>query len=111
MSNIFKIFQNILNSQMFTNSGKTMYSVGPNNFAELLKQFDQPAKQKTQQQIVMDIFYKEKFAKLEVDFLKESPNVTFHGSFKTFNSDCTIDIDFVPCSVRPEVLYCCYGKN
>jgi hypothetical protein len=111
MSNIFKIFQDLISGQMFTNSGKVVYSVGPNNLNELLKQFDQPTKPKTAQQVVMDTFYKEKFTELEIDFLKNSPDVAFHGSFKTFNNDDTIDIDFVPCSVRPEVLYCCYGKN
>lgn len=93
------------------NKGTAVYSVGPNNLQELLKQFDEPAKPKTDQQVAMDLFYTEKFAEMELDFLKNSPDVAFQGSWKVNNSDGTIDIDFVPCSVRPEVLYCCHGKN
>jgi hypothetical protein len=86
-------------------------SVGPNSLQELLNQFNQPSNQKTQKQIAMDLYYKEKFAEMELDFLKNAPDVAYQGSWKIFNSDGTIDIDFVPCSVRPEVFYCCYGKN
>lgn len=102
-------FYKILKS--FLTPYKKPESKGPNSLEELLTQFDQPPKEKTQQEVAMDLFYKEKFTEMELDFLKEAPDTAFHGSWKIINSDGTIDIDFVPCSVRPEVLYCCYGKN
>lgn len=105
LNEFIKSFVNVFNKKT------VVYSVGPNNFAELLEQFDQPAKLKTTEQVVMTTFYTEKFTKLELDFLKNSPCVFYYGSSKVNNFDGTINIDFVPCSVRPEVLYCCYGKN
>jgi len=111
MSNIFKILQSLLNSSMFCGTNKAVYSVGPNNLSELLMQFDQPAHQKSTKQLADEIYYTEKFKKLELDFLKSAPDTKFTGSWKTENSDGTMDIDFVPCVIRPEVFFCCYGKN
>lgn len=104
-----EFLQNLFN--FFNKKINTACSDGPNNLAELLKQFDQPSKIKSQLELVNDVYYKEKFAELELDFLKNSPDVAFKGSWRVNNSDGTSDIDFVPCSVRPEILYCCYGKN
>lgn len=102
-----KIF-NILNS--LGNSPKVVYSVGPNNLNELLKQFDNPPKEKTQEDIIRDYSIRETMAALEVDMLKMDPPKAFRGLQLWYEGDVKC-FDFVPCIVRPEVIYCSYGKN
>lgn len=108
MSNVLKKLLNKLFSSGAKNKKETY---GPTNLNELLKQFDQPKKQKTPQQLAMDIYYQEKFAEVELDYLKDQPDTKFQGSWKINNADGTIDIDFVPVTIRPEVVFCCHGKN
>ncbi|NBP02120.1 MAG: hypothetical protein EBU90_18710 [Proteobacteria bacterium] len=103
-----QIFKNFLNP--FSYKGP-VYSVGPNNFAELLKQFDQPPKQKTIADTIQDYKMKEAMAALEINMLKMDPTNYYQGSWRINNNDGTSDLDFVPCAVRPEVIYCSYGKN
>lgn len=90
---------------------KGVYSIGPNTFAELLKQFDQPIKEKTQEDIIRDYQIKETMAALEVDMLKMDPTLFYRGIQLWYDNDNKKCFDFVPCSVRPEVIYCSYGKN
>jgi len=111
MAELFKIFQDLLTGSLFTSSGKQVYSVGPNNLNELLKQFDQPKKEKTQEEIERDYKIKLKMHDLELFYLKGNPSIDYLGSYKSYNNDSTIDIDFVPVSVRPEVIYCNNGLN
>jgi len=93
------------------NKKGVVYSIGPNTFAELLKQFDQPPKEKTQEDIIRDYSVLETMRALEVSMLKLEPSLMYQGAqrFKDFQGN--IYIDFVPCVVRPEVLYCSYGTN
>lgn len=86
------------------------YSCGPNNFAELLEQFDLPPKIKTEKEIINTFKTQIKMYNLEWEMLKMDPTMFFLGSRKTINEDI-VDIDFVPCSVRPDVIYCNIGKN
>ena len=90
---------------------KAIYVVGPNNLNELLKQFDQPTKQKTQADIIRDYQVKETMAALEVDMLKMDPSLVYRGGQMWFDHEGNKYFDFVPCVLRPEVLYCAYGKN
>jgi hypothetical protein len=95
---------------LFKGSKVKVYSVGPNNFAELLKQFDQPPKQKTPEDIVRDYTVKETMAALELSYLREDPATFYRGS-QTYYNEGVKYYDWVPCALRPEVVYCCYGKN
>lgn len=88
-----------------------VYSVGPNNLTELLKQFDEPIKEKTEKDIIRDYQVRETMAALEVDMLKMEPTLFYRGLQLWFDNEGNKCFDFVPCSVRPDVIYCSYGKN
>jgi len=87
------------------------YAAGPNTLAELLVQFDQPPKEKTASEIIRDFQIKETMAALEVDMLKMEPSLKFNGHQCCYDFEGNKFYDWVPCSLRPEILYCCYGKN
>lgn len=101
--------QNFINNLFAKN--KAVYAVGPNNFAELLLQFDQPPKVKTQEEIIRDYQIKETMRALEVDMLKMDPSILYRGAQRFKDKEGNIYIDFVHCAVRPEVIYCSYGPN
>ena len=84
---------------------------GPDTLDELLKQFDLPKKEKTSADIIRDYQIKETLAALEVDMLKLEPSIVFRGFQKWFDNQGNTFFDWVPCVVRPETLYCAYGKN
>lgn len=88
-----------------------VYSVGPNNLTELLKQFNQPIKEKTQDDIIRDYQVKETMAALEVDMLKMDPTIYYKGFQSWYDKDGNKYFDWMPCATRPEVIYCSYGKN
>lgn len=90
---------------------KGVYSVGPNTFDELLKQFDAPPKEKTKEDIIRDYTVKETMAKLEVDMLMMEPTTFFRGFQQWYDSEGNKYFDWMPCATRPEVIYCSYGKN
>lgn len=90
---------------------KAAYVVGPNNLNELLQQFDQPTKQKTQADIIRDYQVKETMVALEVEMLKMDPSLFYRGGQVWLDHEGNKYFDFVPCVMRPEVLYCAYGKN
>jgi len=50
-------------------------------------------------------------AALEVDMLKMDPSLIYRGGQMWFDHEGNKYFDFVPCVLRPEVLYCAYGKN
>jgi hypothetical protein len=102
-------FQNI--SNFFNNKTKATNSIGPNNFAELLKQFDDPVKIKTQEDVIRDYTVLETMRLLELDMLKLEPSCMYRGIQRSKDNDGGLFIDFVPCVVRPEVVYCSYGKS
>jgi hypothetical protein len=108
MQIISKIFNSLLSPLFFKGQ---VYVAGPNNLEDLLKQFDTPKKEKTPLQIFQDYYYKESMSKLEVEMLKLEPIKVFKGVQLWSELDGTKFFDWVPCSVRPEVIYCCYGKN
>jgi len=85
--------------------------IGPNTLNELLDQFDLPQKEKTQQDVIRDYMIKETMAGLEIEMLKMDPARGFLGTTRINYDDGTTYINFVPCVVRPEVVYCAYGKN
>lgn len=84
---------------------------GPNTLAELLEQFDLPLKEKTQNDIVRDYQVFITMANLEVEMLRMEPSKAFRGLQIWLDNNGNKFIDWVPCIVRPEVVYCSYGKN
>jgi hypothetical protein len=85
---------------------------GPNTWAELLEQFtSQDVSPKTPEDIVRDYAIKETMASLELSYLKEDPAIFYRGTQAWHDQDGNKYFDFVPCVVRPEVHYCCYGKS
>jgi hypothetical protein len=84
---------------------------GPNTLNELLVQFDQPKKEKTQEDIIRDYQVKITMLNLEYDMLKLDPSLEYKGSYRWVDSDKNVYFDWVPCIIRPEVLYCSYYKN
>lgn len=96
---------------LFVSNNKGVYSVGPNSLTELLKQFEQPQKEKTPEDIIRDYTVRETMAALEVEMLRLEPSFTYRGYQKYQDNDGNTYFDWVPCVVRPEVTYCSYGKN
>jgi len=105
MVNIFNFLKKIL-----IKNKTPVYHTGPNTLGELLEQFDQPKKEKTADDIVKDYQIKETIRAIEVEFLRGEPSKAFYGAYK-FNDSNSKFIDFVPCIIRPEVIFCSYGKN
>jgi len=104
ISKIFKYFGNLTPKEQ-------IYSFGPSTLSELLKQFDLPKKEKTNEDIIRDYKVKETLAALEVDMLKLDPPICFKGSHIFIDNDSKKFFDWVPCVLRPEIVYCSYGKN
>ena len=107
---MFGFIKKILQTNLFA-SGKTYYAVGPNNLNELLKQFDQPPKQKTPEEIIQKYCIQVAMYQYELEMLRMEVSNHYMGSIRVNNNNGTVDIDFVPCVVRPDVVYCSYGKN
>jgi len=95
--------------QLFSRPAKQS-STGPNTLEELLKQFDLPPKIKSNDKIIQEFLVKITMYNLEWEMLKMDSTVFYLGSTRT-NSGDIVHIDFVPCSVRPDVMYCNIGKN
>lgn len=105
MGYFLNLFKNFLKQQQEVISSSTC------SFDDILKQFDQPKKQKTKEEIVNDYAIKEMIATYEVEYLRESPATLFTGNQAWYDNEGNKFFDFVPCSVRPEVILCSYGKN
>ena len=86
-------------------------TMGPNTLEELVKQFDLPPKEKTAADVVRDYQAKETMTHLELSYLKDDPSLYYRGGQMWYDNDGNKYFDFVPCVLRPEVLYCAYGKN
>jgi len=86
-------------------------TTGPATLPELLKQFDTPPAVKSEQEIINTYLAKETMAALEISYLKDDPAITYRGGQMWHDKDGNKYFDFVPCVVRPEVLYCSYGKS
>ena len=96
--------------KLFKAPNKTM--TGPNTLNELLEQFKthNPAPT-TPEDIVRDYTIKETMASLELSYLRQDPSIFYSGNQVWYDQDGNKYFDFVPCVMRPEVHYCCYGKN
>jgi len=88
-----------------------IYITGPSSLEELLTQFDQPSKVKTDKDNIRDYQVKETLAALEVDMLKLEPTSFYKGFQQWKDSEGNKYFDWMPCATRPEVIYCSYGKN
>jgi hypothetical protein len=104
-----KIFKNLLTITI--KKPVIVSKIGPNTLEELLVQFDQPKTIKTESQIVQDYLIKETINAYEVEYLRDCPVAMFKGAQRWYDRDGNLYFDWVPCSVRPEVVYCSYGKN
>lgn len=84
-----------------------------NTLQQILDQFDQPAAEKTQQQIINHYLVLEKMTMLELEFLQDSPARAFVGMTRLWDEHekGTLKVSFVPCVVRPEVLFRGFGRN
>ena len=83
---------------------------GPNSLEELLEQVHQPMHVKTVAEIIQDYTVKETMVMLELAYLVEEPAMLYQGCQVWYHEN-NKHLDFVPCAVRPEVPYRCYGKN
>jgi len=50
-------------------------------------------------------------AAIEIDLLKMGPPIKFYSHNWVEYEGGKAYYDWVPCIVRPEIIYCCYGKN
>lgn len=90
---------------------KKTITEGPNTLEELLKQFDLPKKEKSKEDLVRDYQMFLAMSTLEYDMLKMAPPVKFYSHNWIDYEGGKAYYDWAPCIVRPEVLYCSYGKN
>lgn len=111
MSNIYQFLKSVFKSWSSSSYYHTPSVSGPNTLSELLEQFDLPPKVKTQEDNIRDYQVKETMAALEVDMLKMDPAQAFRGFQQWYDNSGNKFFDWVPCVVRPEVVYCSYGKN
>lgn len=108
MESFLKTIQALLGSKT-----SSAIPVSPNTFADIIKQLEAPVvkEEKSPLQVFQDVFYKESMSKLEVEMLKMEPHTKYTGYQYWFDSGGNKFCDWVPCMIRPEVEYCCYGKN
>jgi len=90
---------------------KNVKPTGPNSLEELLLQFDLPKKEKTKEDIIRDYQVFLTMAAIEIDLLKMGPPIKFYSHNWVEYEGGKAYYDWVPCIVRPEIIYCCYGKN
>jgi len=107
MANISKFLKSV---KCFLFPSYSLPQEGPNTLQELLHQFDEPKKEKTTSDFVRDYLIQETMAHLEIEMLKMEPVRIFKGYQKWVDNGTTF-YDWVPCAIRPEVVYCSYGKN
>lgn len=100
-------------AQLFSTPVEVKPADGVNTLQDILDQFNQPKKEKTQQQIIDHYLILEKMTMLEIEFLQDSPARAFVGMTRLWDETekGTLKITFVPCVVRPEVLFRGFGRN
>lgn len=101
-------------SSFFHTSVQIKPSRGPNTLQELLVQFQQVPPEKNQKQVEQHYLIMEKMVLLELEYLQEGPARAFVGMSKVLDEEegeNVYKIRFVPCIVRPEVLFRGFGKN
>jgi hypothetical protein len=94
---------------LFKKQAKPMH--GPNTLAELIQQFDAPPKQKTAEEVIRDYQMKEVMAQLQLSYLQTDPAICYQGNQRWHDAAGNKYFDFVPCVLRPEVLYCNCSKS
>lgn len=87
------------------------YTAGPNTLDELLTQFDLPKKEKTIEEINRHFCIQVAMYQLELDYLKDQPSQSYKGLQRWIDESGNKFFDWVPCVVRPDVIYCGHGKN
>lgn len=105
------IFYKIIHALLGTKPVCKSANAGPNTLAELLQQFDAPQKQKTSADAIRDFQMKEAMAHLELSYLQGDPTIAYQGNHRWFDAEGNKYFDFVPCMIRPEVLYCNYSRS
>jgi hypothetical protein len=74
-----------------------------NTLNDIIMALGEPPKKKTVLQMANDYIAFLTMAELELSYLRADPALMFRGThYDTFG---------IPCVVRPEVIYCCLGKN
>jgi hypothetical protein len=74
-----------------------------NTLNDIIVALGEPPKQKTVLEMANDYIAFLTMAELELSYLRADPALMFRGThYDTFG---------IPCVVRPEVIYCCLGKN
>ena len=86
-------------------------AVGPNTLEELLEQFNLPKKEKTKEELIRNYQVFLTMASLELEMLKMGPSIKFYAHNWVEYEGGKAYYDWTPCIIRPEVIYCCYGKN
>lgn len=109
MSSIRKIIK------FLTSSFKKKEPVESSNITldDILEQLGKPPVQKilSAEEIKKNYLIQEALFQLEVDMLRMGPPRKYNGTQKWKDKDGNIYFDFVPCSVRPEVVYCNTHRN
>jgi hypothetical protein len=74
-----------------------------NTLSDIITALGEPPKKKTTLEMANDYIAFLTMAELELSYLRADPALMFRGThYDTFG---------IPCVVRPEVIYCCLGKN
>jgi len=74
-----------------------------NTLNDIITALGEPPKKKTTLEMGNDYIAFLTMAELELSYLRADPALMYRGThYDTFG---------IPCVVRPEVIYCCLGKN
>lgn len=74
-----------------------------NTLSDIITALGEPPKKKSTLEIANDYMAFLTMAELELFYLRNDPALMFRGTHH--------DTVGIPCAVRPEVIYCCLGKN
>jgi hypothetical protein len=106
--NFLHIIKNTIMTKLFFKQQPLTQSTA---FADIITQLTQePLIQKISDP-VRDYCIKETMAALELSYLQSDLPIMYHGRSMWYDSNNTAYLTFIPCALRPEVLYCSYGKN
>lgn len=97
--------------KLFSEKKTYVVATGPNTLDELLTQFDLPKKEKTPEENARHLCIQIAMYQWELDYLKDQPSQEYRGLQKWEDVDGNKFFDWVPCVIRPDVVYCNHGKN
>lgn len=105
-----EFFQKIV---LFLKGKKQPSPQKPVTLQDIITALQEPSQSKTKEQLINHYQIMDKMMILEIEYLKDQPDLTYVGLFKVKieNEKDSYKINFVPCIVRRETLLLGFNKN